>query len=59
MTQYLPTILVGLAVLALVALSIGSLIKNHKRGQCACGCSACPHNCIHARPRKEQRTHQP
>jgi hypothetical protein len=49
MLQYLPTILVGLAVLGVIALVIARLIYNKRHGKrsCSCGgaCSACPFSC--------------
>ncbi len=38
-----PTILVGLAVLAvLAAILVGQVRKKKKGGGCGCGCSGCP-----------------
>lgn len=53
MIKYLPTILVGLVVLALAALSIASLLKNRKNGKCSCGCATCPYTCAKARPKRK------
>ena len=39
----LATILIGLAVLAIVLLVIGKMIRDHKKGKhsCSCGCPGC------------------
>ena len=42
--QYLPTLVIGLCLLALVVLVIVKLVKDKKKGKssCGCGCADCP-----------------
>ncbi len=40
---YLPTVLIILALAAVVTLAIRSVIRDKKKGgSCSCGCSSCP-----------------
>lgn len=43
--EYLPTAIVALALIAIVAAIIARMFKDRKRGKscgCGCGCSGCP-----------------
>lgn len=51
----LPTILIGLAVLAVfVAIVAGEAARRKKGGGCGCGCSGCP-NAGACHPEQPQR----
>ncbi|MBO4305909.1 MAG: FeoB-associated Cys-rich membrane protein [Clostridia bacterium] len=38
----IATILISLALAAVVGLAVGKLIRDRKRSGCSCGCSDCP-----------------
>ena len=55
MLQYLPTILICIALAALFGLLLWSLIRDKKKGKSSCGgcCSSCAMGChCHSAPQK-------
>lgn len=42
----LGTICISLVLTCILTLIIRHLVRQKKRHQCACGCSACPHSAI-------------
>lgn len=58
-TTHLPTLLIGLAVLAIAGFCLYRLARLRKKGQCACGCSACPYAGKCASAKKTAHTGKP
>ena len=58
-TTHLPTLLVGLAVLAIFGICIYRLVRLRKKGQCTCGCSNCPYSGQCSSAKKQGGLHQP
>jgi len=49
----LPTIIVGAIVLGAALLALRSILKNHAKGGCGCGCENCANKgYCHGKPQK-------
>lgn len=52
--QYLGSILVGAALLAVVALIIANAVRGRRAGKSSCGCNCSACGCCHARDNEKK-----